>query len=89
MERRVMIKLKGSLQWTKCSNGENDNNLIFSNIAINSIIIDWQQMFVKIVFSSGELEMTIYMKWLEGFIKFFKKIMCVYSWNQFMDCNKH
>jgi hypothetical protein len=89
MERRIMIKLKGSLQWNKCSNGENDNNLIFSKIGINSIIINWQQMFAKIVFSSGELERTIYKKWLKGFIKKTLKIMCVYSWNHFMDCNKH
>ncbi len=76
MERRVMM-LKGSLQWHKCSNGENDNNLIFLTLA-TTLNLEVQQMFVKIVFSSGELERTIHMKWLEGFIKKEIKVVCLF-----------
>jgi hypothetical protein len=73
-----MIKLKGSLQWKKCSNRENDNNLFFLTLA-TTLNLEVEQMFVKIVFSSGELERTIYMKWLEGFIqKEIKDYVCLF-----------
>lgn len=62
--------------------------LFFLTLA-TTLNLENQQMFVKIVFSSGELERTIYMKWLEGFFKKeIKDYVCLFM-KSFYDWNKH
>jgi hypothetical protein len=82
----------------KWSNGENDNNFFLSNIGNNSKFKGSTNVCKNCFFSSGELERTIYMKWLEGFVKkeikdyvflFMKSFYGLKQTLKNLKCNKH